>query len=77
VVRERGTHEGEEKVYKVLVGKPKENKPLGRLRRRWEDGIKIDLRVIGWGGVEWIQLAWYSDRWWALVNTVFLHHRIS
>jgi hypothetical protein len=37
------------KVYKVLVGKPKERRPLGRPRRGWEDGIRMDLRVTGWG----------------------------
>jgi hypothetical protein len=42
---------GEEiKVYKVLVGKPEGKRSLGRPRRRWEDGIKMDLREIGWGG---------------------------
>jgi hypothetical protein len=40
----------ERKVYKVLVGKPEEKRPLGRPRRRWEDGIRIDLREIGLGG---------------------------
>jgi hypothetical protein len=46
---------GEEiKVYKVLVGKPEGKRPLGRPRRRWEDGIRMDLREIGWGGVDWI-----------------------
>jgi hypothetical protein len=39
----------ERKVYKVLVGKPKGNTPLGRRKRRWEDGIRMDLREIGWG----------------------------
>jgi hypothetical protein len=37
-------------VYKVLVGKPEGKRPLGRPRRRWEDGIRIDLREIGLGG---------------------------
>jgi hypothetical protein len=46
---------GEEiKVYKVLVGKPEGKRPLGRPRRRWEDGIRKDLREIGLGGVDWI-----------------------
>jgi hypothetical protein len=40
----------ERKVYKVLVGKPEGKRPLGRLRRRWEDGIRMDLREIGLGG---------------------------
>jgi hypothetical protein len=41
-------------VYTVLVGKPEGKRPLGRPRRRWEDGIKMDLREIGWwvGGVD-------------------------
>jgi hypothetical protein len=38
------------KVYKVLVGKPEGKRPLGRPRRRWEDGIRMDLREIGLGG---------------------------
>jgi hypothetical protein len=44
-------------VYRVLVGKPEGKRPLGRPRRRWEDGIKMDLREIGWGGV-WIGFTW-------------------
>jgi hypothetical protein len=40
----------ERKVYKVLVGKPKGKKSLGRPRHRWEDGIRMDLREIGLGG---------------------------
>jgi hypothetical protein len=39
----------ERKVYKVLVGKPEGKRPLGRPRRRWEDGIRLDLREIGHG----------------------------
>jgi hypothetical protein len=44
-------------MYKVLVGKSERKRPLGRPRRRWEDGITIDFREIDRGGVEWIQLA--------------------
>jgi hypothetical protein len=40
------------KVCKVLVGKPEGKRPLGRPRRRWEDGIRMDLREIGFGGVD-------------------------
>jgi hypothetical protein len=47
----------ERKVYKVLVGKPEGKIPLGRPRRRWEDGIRMDHRKIGLGGVDWIRLA--------------------
>jgi hypothetical protein len=57
-------------VYRLLMGKAERKRPLERPRRRWEDGIKMDLREIGWGGVEWIQLAQDRDRWRALVNEV-------
>jgi hypothetical protein len=58
-------------VYSVLVGKPEGKRPLGRPRHRWKDGIKMDLREIGWGGgVEWIHLAQDRDSWRALVNAV-------
>jgi hypothetical protein len=55
-------------VYRVLVGKPEGKRPLGRLRSRWEDGIKMDLRESGWGGLEWIYLAQDRGRWRAVVN---------
>jgi hypothetical protein len=59
-------------VCRVLVGKPEGKRPLERLRRRWEDGIRMDLREIGWGGggVEWIHLAQERDCWRAVVNAV-------
>jgi hypothetical protein len=44
-------------VYRGLVGKPEENRQLGRLRRRWEDNIKMDLQEVGHGGMDWIKLA--------------------
>jgi hypothetical protein len=53
------TYMGEErKVYKVLVGEPEGKRPLGRPRRRWEDGIRMDLREIGlgvWNGFDWLR----------------------
>jgi hypothetical protein len=52
-----------------LVGKPEGKIPLGRPRCRLVDIIKMDLREIGWGGVDWIDLA-HRDQWRALVNTV-------
>jgi hypothetical protein len=62
---------GEERqVYKVLVGKPEGKSPLERPRRRWEDGIRIDLREIGLGGVDWMRLAQDKDRWRAVVSAV-------
>jgi len=57
-------------VYRVLVGKPEGKRPLGRPRRRWEDNIKMDLKEIGCGGMDWIELAQDRDRWRALVNAV-------
>jgi hypothetical protein len=62
---------GEERnVYRVLVGKPVGKRPLARPRRRWEDRIKMDLRKIGFRGVEWNHLAQDRDRWRAVVNAV-------
>jgi hypothetical protein len=60
----------ERKVYKVLAGNPEGKRPLGRPRRRWEDGIRIDLREIGLGCVDWIGLAQDRDRWRAFVSAV-------
>jgi hypothetical protein len=60
----------ERKVYKVLVGKPEGKRTLGRPRRRWEDGIRIDLREIGLGDVDWIRMAQDRDRWRAVVSAV-------
>ena len=57
-------------LYRVLVGKPEGKRPLGRPRRRWEDNIKMDLRKVGCGGMDWIQLAQDRDRWRAVVNAV-------
>jgi len=57
-------------VYRVLVGKPEGKKQLGRFRHRWEDNINIDLQEVGCRGMDWIELAEDSDRWWALVNAV-------
>jgi hypothetical protein len=56
------------KVYKVLVRKPKEYRPVGRPRHRWEDEIKMYLWESGCGGVDWIRLAQDRDRWQAVVN---------
>jgi hypothetical protein len=60
----------ERKVYEVLVGKPEGKRPLGSPRSRWEDGIRIDLREIGMGGVDRIRLAQDRDRWRAVVSAV-------
>jgi hypothetical protein len=60
----------ERKVYKVLVGKTEGKRPLGRPRRRWEEGIRMDLEEIGLGGVDWIRLAQDRDRRRAVVSVV-------
>ena len=62
---------GEERgVYRVLVGKPEEERPLGRPRRRWVDNIRMDLHDVGYGHVDWIGLAQDRDRWRTFVNAV-------
>ena len=43
-------------VYRVLVGKPEGKRPMGTLRSRWEDTIKMDIQEVGCGGMDWIQL---------------------
>jgi hypothetical protein len=60
----------ERKVYKVLVGKPEGKRPLGRPRSRWEDGIRMDVREIGGGSIDWIELAQDRDWWRAVVSAV-------
>jgi hypothetical protein len=60
----------ERKVYKVLVVKPEGKRPLGRPRRRWEDGIRMDFGEIGLGCVDWIRLSQDRDRWRAVVSAV-------
>jgi hypothetical protein len=62
-------------AYRILVGKREGKGPLGRPIRRWEDNINMDLREIGWGGMDWIDLAQDRDQWRALVNTV-IHLRV-
>jgi hypothetical protein len=57
-------------AYRILVGKPEGKRQLGRPRRRWVDNIKMDLREVGWDGMDWIDLAQDRDRWRALVNAV-------
>jgi hypothetical protein len=57
-------------VYRVLVGRPKGKRPLGRPRHRSEDNIKLDLWEREIDGANWIQLAQDRVQWWALVNMV-------
>jgi hypothetical protein len=55
-------------AHRILVGKPEGKRPLDRPRRKWVEDIKMDLREIGWGGMEWIDLVQDRDQWKA--NTV-------
>jgi hypothetical protein len=56
-----GTYGERRGAYRALVGKPEGRRPLGRPRRRWEDNIKIDLREVGYGGADWVDLAQDRD----------------
>jgi hypothetical protein len=61
---------GKRNAYRILVGKTEGKKSLERRSRRWVDNIKMDLREIGWDGMDWIDLTQDMDQWRALVNTV-------
>jgi hypothetical protein len=63
-------HGGKRNADRILVGIPERKRPPGRPRHRWEDNIKMDLREIGWGGMDWIDLTQDRGQWRALVNTV-------
>ena len=52
------------------MGKPEEERPLGRPRRRWKNNIIMDLPEVRWGGLYWIDLTQDRDRWLALANAV-------
>jgi hypothetical protein len=64
------THGQKGNTYRVLVRKREERRPLGRPRGRWVDNITMDLREIGWGGMDWIDPAQDRNQWRALVNTI-------
>ena len=61
---------GEKRLFRVLVGKPKGNRLLGRPRRKWEDNIKMDLQKVRCRSMDWLELAQYREMWWALENAV-------
>jgi hypothetical protein len=56
-------HVEKRNAYRILMGKPEGKTPLGRPRHRWECNIKMDLREIGWGGMDWIDLAQDRVQW--------------
>jgi hypothetical protein len=60
----------ERKVYRALEGNLEEKRPLGRPRHRWKDGIRMDLREMGWEDVEWVQMDQDRGQWRAVVNAV-------
>jgi hypothetical protein len=70
------TYGGQERAYRILVGKPEGKRSLGRPRPRWEDNIKMDLLEVGCGGMDWTDLAQDTDKWRALVNAV-MNLRVS
>jgi len=62
---------GEERgVYRVLLEKPEERRPLGGPRRRWVDNNRMDLQAVGCGYMDWIGLAQDRDRWRTFVSAV-------
>jgi hypothetical protein len=57
-------------AYRILVGKPEGKRALGRPRRTWDDNIKVNLRSIGWGHMDWFDPVQDRAQWKAFVNTV-------
>ena len=52
------------------MGKPEGKRPLGRPRRRWVDNMRMDLKEVGCGCLDWIELVQDRDRWWTLMSAV-------
>jgi hypothetical protein len=57
-------------AYKIFVGKPEGKRAQGRHKHRWEDNIKMNLRKVGWSGMDWIHMAQDRDQWRAVANRV-------
>jgi hypothetical protein len=57
-------------LYRIFLGKREGNRPLGRLRRRWVNNIKMDFRTIEWRAMDWLDLDQDRDQWRALMKTV-------
>jgi hypothetical protein len=70
MIRTCSTNGKNRNKYKILVGKPEGMRPLGIPRPRWMDNIEMDLREIGYDGMDWIDLTQDRDQWMAFVNTV-------
>jgi hypothetical protein len=68
--RTYSTNEMKRKTHRVWVGELKGKRPLGRPRHKWKDDIKMDLRGIEWGFIDWFHMARETDKWRASVNTV-------
>jgi hypothetical protein len=64
------TYGGEERCIQRFGGVPERKRLLVRLRRRWEDNIKMYLQEVGCGDMDWIKLAQDRDRWGTFVNVV-------
>jgi hypothetical protein len=70
VSRACSTNAEKRTAYRILVGKPEGKRPLVRLTPKWVDNIKMNLRDIRWGDMDWIDLVQYRDQWRALVDKV-------
>jgi hypothetical protein len=57
-------------AYRILMGKPEGKRPLRRSRRRWVYNVKMNIREIGWGGMDWIYLAKDRNQWSVLAKTI-------
>jgi hypothetical protein len=57
-------------AYKILIGRPKGTRPLGKPRCTREDNIRMDIKEMWWQGMDWIRLVQSMEHWRALVNTV-------
>jgi hypothetical protein len=73
--KECSTNGEKRNTYMLLTGKLERKKPLRRPKRRWVDNIKMNLRGIRWGGMQWSYLAQDKGQWRTLVNTV-MNHRV-
>lgn len=61
---------GKTNTYKILVGMPEGKKPVGNPKHRWRNNIKVDLKELGWWGIDWIKLTVDRDKQQAVINMV-------